>query len=201
MSVGLFRRIGSFVLDALPIFLLVSIAFSTFVGDLLKADGYDELMAEYQTYNEQYYTAIEPYQEQLDNNEITENEYLALVEDDYNTFVNNTTEHREAITMYFIKSTAYHFFAFTLIYYIYNVILHGRTYGRRLLNIELGGRINWWTLLIREVFYKMFFWLITLFILGIGIDVAAILFSRRKRTLRDIVSNTYVKFEGVDYPF
>ncbi len=201
MRVGLFRRITSFVFDALPILLIVSIAYTTFVGDMLKTEGYDALMEEYNAYNEQYYEAIEPYQNQLDNGEITQDEYVDLVEDDYNTLIDNTVEHREALVFYMIRSFAFHFFTFTLIYYGYSVIMKGRTFGRRFLKIELGGRVNWWTLLIREVIYKMFFWLLTLFVLGIGIDIATIIFGQRKRTLRDRISNTYVKFEGVDYPF
>ncbi|MEC9484654.1 MAG: RDD family protein [Candidatus Izemoplasma sp.] len=201
MKVGLFRRATSFIFDALPIVLIVSIAYTTFIGDMLKTEDYDALMEEYNAYNDQYYEAIKPYQEQLDNGEITQNEYLDLVEDDYNTLIDNTVEHREALIFYIIRSFAFHFFAFTALYYAYSVLLKGRTYGRRLLKIELGGRINWWTLLIREVIYKMFFWLLTLFVLGIGIDIATIVFGQRKRTLRDRISHTYVKFEGVDYPF
>lgn len=201
MTVGLFRRISSFILDALPILLIVSLSFTLLVGEWLKEDGYDALIEEYQILDEAYYNATEPYRVQLDNEEITQEEYVEIIEPDYNAFIDATEEHRTAIVIYIAKSALYHFLAFTVVYYLYSLLLKGATYGRKLMGIELGGRINWWTLFVREVLYKMFYWLITIFVLGIGIDIATMTFSKRKKAPRDFVSNTYVKFIGVDYPF
>ena len=69
------------------------------------------------------------------------------------------------------------------------------------MKIELQGKINWWTLFIREVIWKSFFWVLTLFVFGIILDGALILFTQKKRTLRDIVSGITVNVEGVTYPF
>lgn len=201
MRVGLFRRIASFLLDAVPILVTLSLLFSLFVGDLLKEDGYDDLIVEYQTIVVEYNATIDPYLQQFENDEITESEYLALIEDDYDQFIEDTNIHTEAMLNYFVRSFMYHFIGFIVIYYAYNLILKGRTYGRQIMKIELGGKITWWTIFVREIIYKVMFWLITLFIGGILIDMAVIAFSKHGKAPRDFVSNTYIKYEGVDYPF
>lgn len=201
MSVGIGRRISSFVLDALPILLIVSLLFNFLVADLLKEEGYDELTAEYAELDEAYYNAIEPYQTQRDNNEITNDEYVELVQPHYDEFAEATVDHRAEIVEYLLRVVIYHIVAFTLLYYVYSGVLKGATLGRRMMGIELGGKINWWTLFVREVIYKVLYWLFTLLLVGLLVDIGMILFGKRKKALRDYVSNTYVKYIGVDYPF
>jgi uncharacterized RDD family membrane protein YckC len=201
MRVGLFRRIASFLLDAVPILVTLSLLFSLFVGDLLKEDGYDDLIVEYQSIVDDYNATIDPYLQQFENDEITEDEYLALIQDDYDQFIEDTNIHTQAMLSYFVRGFFYHFIGFIVIYYAYNLIFKGNTYGRQIMKIELGGKITWWTIFVREIVYKVMFWLITLFIGGILIDMAVIAFSKRGKAPRDFVSNTYIKHKGVDYPF
>ena len=201
MSVGIGRRLISFLLDALPILLIVSLLFNFLAADLLKDEGYDVLTTEYTEYNDEYFNAIEPYRTHLDDGEIDQDEYVELVQPYYDTFAEATVDHRAAIVTYSIRAIVYHIATFSLLYYVYNGVLKGVTLGRRMMGIELGGKITWWTLFVREIIYKVLYWLFTLLLIGILIDIGMILFSKRKKTLRDYVSNTYIKFIGVDYPF
>lgn len=198
MRVGLFRRIGSFIVDAMPIFVILSLLFQFFVGDVLKQDNYDAMYAEYESLRVQYFGDIE---EQYANDEITLDEYQLEFNEINPQFQDASEEQYAVLFEYMIRVIMYNVFGFILIYYLYSVFMKGRTLGRRLLKIELGGRINAWTLFVREVLWKLGYWVVTFVIGGVILDVVFISFSKKKQTLRDIVTRTYVKYEGVDYPF
>jgi hypothetical protein len=99
--------------------------------------------------------------------------------------------------------------------------MKGNTFGRHLMGAELRGKVTWFTLLLREVMWKHFFWLMFVIfisfissmmyvpffllgvfvILGVTIDMVLISFTQKKKTLRDTFSNTEVVYKGVNYPF
>lgn len=216
MRVGVFRRLGSFLFDAMPIILLLSVLFSLFVGDLLKPDDYDNIYAEYQDLREQYLGSLE--QAYL-NEEITLVEYQEQYNEIYPEFQEATEEHYAYILVFMSRVVLYHFISFIVIYFVYMAFMKGRTLGRRILKIELGGKVTFWTIFVREFVWKLGYWSVTigagltlvaigyfyigipLAITGVLADLMLITFSKRKQTLRDIVSGTYIKYEGVDYPF
>jgi len=201
MRVGVFKRIGSFLLDAIPLFFILSLLFTFLVGDLLKPNNYDALMSELEVIQERYNDLIEPYKTQYEDDIITEAEYTVYVDDIRNDYLDETSEHLEANLSYIIRTVIYYVVAFILTYYIYNVVTKGNTIGRQMMKIELQGKINWWTLLLREVFWKPVYWVLTLGIGGIILDIAMITFSNRKQAPRDIVSGITVQHQGVNYPF
>lgn len=198
MRVGLFRRLGSFLFDASPIIILISLLFSLFIGDLLKPDNYDAILQDYNDIREEYFGDIQ--QRYLDE-ELTLDEYQNRYNSLMPSFQRATEEQYATIVSYFARVILYHLLSFILIYFVYVVATKGRTLGRRMLKIELGGKVNFWRLLVREVIWKFGYWTITLLIGGILLDIALIAFSQKKQTLRDIVSGIYIKYEGVDYPF
>lgn len=198
MRVGAFKRIVSFIFDAMPIILILTVLFTLFVGDLLKPDDYDNIYADYQAIRQDYFGVIE---EDYRNGDITIEEYQRqydLVIDDFNA---DTEDHIAVIYVYFVNVLLYHLLSFIVVYFVYVLLTKGRTMGRRLMKIELGGKVTFWRLFLREVLWKSAFWIITFGIGGIVLDIAMISFSRRKLALRDIVSGIYVKYEGIDYPF
>jgi len=198
MRVGAFKRIVSFVFDAMPIVLVATVLFTLFVGDLLKPDDYDNIYAEYQEIRSTYFDDLE---EQYRNAEITLEEYQAeydLIIDDFNT---DTEDHILVIYTYFMYVVIYHVLSFIAIYFAYVVATKGRTLGRRLFKIQLAGKVTVWRLFLREVLWKSGYWIVTFGVGGILLDIAMISFSKRKMTLRDIVSGIYVTYEGVEYPF
>jgi len=94
----------------------------------------------------------------------------------------------------------YIFLVFGILYTTYQLVLKGKTLGRKLMKIELQGKTNWYNIIIREFFWKHLFWTFT-FGLGIILDMGLIVFTSKKKTLRDTFSHTKLAPEGVDYPF
>ena len=74
MRVGVFRRAGSFFVDFLPIFVVISLLFQFFVGEMLKPDNYDVLYEEYESIRETYFGDME---QRYTDGEITLEEYQA----------------------------------------------------------------------------------------------------------------------------
>ncbi len=201
MRVGVLRRIGSYLLDAIPIFATLSLLFSFFVGDLIEPEGHDELVAEFQEITEKYNTMLEPYFEEYEAGTLSEEDYNDIVENHRQYYELETRDHTYGMLLYYQRVLIYFIASFTLVYYAYNVITKGRTIGRKMMKIELQGKINWWTLLLREVIWKTGYWMLTLFIGGILLDIAMITFTNKKQAPRDFVTGITLKFEGVNYPF
>jgi hypothetical protein len=201
MRVGLFRRIGSFLLDAIPIFFLLSLLFTLFIGQIIKPDGYDEMYAEYQEINEEYTQRIGVFEEQYEDGEITEEEFLAEYDNHMQYFALNTREHVQEIFRYFINTIFYYIISFNMIYYVYSGFTKGKTLGRRMAKIQLTGNVNWWTLFVREIVWKFGYWMILGIIGGIFLDVAMIGLGAKKQAPRDIITGIKLSYEGVQYPF
>jgi hypothetical protein len=201
MRVSVFKRIGSYLLDAIPILVILSLLFSFLVEDIIKPEGYDALMEEYTEINEHYNTLIDPYLLQYENGDITEDEYSDILDNHMLYYNHDVEEHTIAMINYFRDTVFFYLVAFTLIYYLLNGFTKGKTPGRRLMKIELRGKINWWTLFVREVIWKTGYWMLTIFIGGIVLDIAMISFSSKKLAPRDIVTDITLQYEGVNYPF
>lgn len=201
MRVGVFRRIGAYVLDLIPIIAIISLLFQFLVGDVLKPDNYDSLFEEYNTITADYNDLATEYNTQYDSGLLTEDEYTdlfaVLVED----HAADTSSHREVITDYYISALLYYLISVTLVYYVYSASTKGNTIGRQMMKIELTGKINWWTMFVREVVWKAFYYSLTLFVGGLIVDFFMISFSAKKKAPRDFISKIDVKFKGVDYPF
>lgn len=201
MRVGIFRRIGSYLLDLIPIIAVLSLLFQFLVGDMLKPDNYDNLLTEYNQITVQYNELAADYQAKYEAGEITEDEF----NDSYQLLVDGHTEdtavHTEAIILFYSRTLMYYLIAITLLYYVYSALLKGHTIGRQLMKIELTGKVNWWTLFIREIIWKTGYYMLTLFIGGVLVDIFMISFTAKKKAPRDYISKIDVKFQGVDYPF
>lgn len=201
MKVGVFRRIGSYLLDILPIFAILSLLFTFFIGDLLEPEGYDTLILEYTEITTSYNEQVLPYFKEFQNGELTKEGYDDAISGLTNQYMIDSDVHVKAMIQYFKNALIYYAVAFTVVYYAYSVITKGHTLGRKIMKIELQGKITWWTLLVREVIWKTGYYMLTLLIGGILIDFLMISFSSNKKAPRDFVTGITVKFEGADYPF
>ena len=99
MRVGLIKRAGAFLFDAIPIIFFVSLLLTWFVGDLLEPEGYDDLMVEYEEIREDYNDLIEPHRTQYDDGDITEDEYQVILDDILVDFYADTEVHTESMYM------------------------------------------------------------------------------------------------------
>lgn len=201
MRVGILRRVGSYLLDLVPIIAILTLLFQFLVGDILKPDNYDFLLTEYTDITAEYSESAADYRAQFDAGDITETELNAFVQVLVDEHAAETELHTKTIMDYYSITIAYYLIAVTLLYYVYSGITKGNTIGRQLFKIELTGKINWWTLFIREVIWKTGYYMLTLFIGGILVDFFMISFTKKKKAPRDLISRIDVKYQGVDYPF
>ncbi len=202
MKIGFFRRITAFFLDAMPILLILSLLLNLFVGDILKSPypNYDHNVEVYQENLDDYYDTLNVYNNQLESNQITQEEYDALALGLQADFTNNNEYFISIMFAYYINTALYVFIGFTLINYFYNLFLKGQTIGRKIMKIELFGEITWFNLLLREVLWKTIFWAFT-FSAGIAIDITLIAFTKKRKTVRDYLSQTELRYLGTSYPF
>lgn len=204
MRVGLFKRSASFILDIMPIIMIVMLLQQWFIGDIIKNSidtNYDQLEVEYFDLLEQRDAEIEPYFQQYEDGDITLEEFETLRDPINNAFLEDNTELiNTVIIQYWVYSVLYWVISINIIYMIYVLAFKGQTLGRKVLKIKLVGNVKWYSLILREILWKTVFYVIT-FSAGIAIDIGLIAFTKKKRTLRDMFSQTYLAFEGVDYPF
>lgn len=198
MRASFFKRSLSFLIDINVIYIILYVLFLLFINSLIKGgipnvDKYIELQEKQLERTAQLYDEID---EQLREGIITEDEHqykFDLYSENSNTLART---YLPTILVYYLNVGLYFFGSFVLLNYFYNLILDGNTIGRRLLKLRLEGRINWFSLLNRELLYKGCFGLLTL-----PIDFYLIKFSKKKKALRDLATGIYVIDESAKYPF
>ena len=202
MRPGFFRRLAAFFIDSMPILMVLSLLLTLFVGDLIKEQhpNFDNEQAIYEVNRADYNEAYQDYEDQLANEEITTQQFDDLTLALGDQFSLENEDFSKMWLSYYFQIIIYFYASYTLIYYFYVLLRKGQTYGRIMMKIELYGKINWFTLLLREFLWKTVFWAFT-FSAGIAIDIGMIAFTRKKKTIRDYLSNTELRFTGPNYPF
>jgi len=202
MRVSLIKKIMAYLIDAMPIFLLLMILNTLFVAEILK-NPYENYDANYEVYQQnvdEYYNTIDLYFQDLEDEIITQEEYDIQITTLRDDFLELNSETETVIFEYYTRLIYYFLISFLVVKYLYNVITKGQTYGLKLMKLEMVGRINWFSLLLRELFWRELFWVFT-FGLGFFIDVIMLTITKKRRTLRDIFSNTSIIYQGTSYPF
>jgi len=189
-----------------------------FIGTLLQKavdPDYAEIESEYFELVDQRNLTMEEYLVQYDDGEITEDEYFDLRTDLQSQFFEENEDVVTTITQYWLYSFLYFAILVNVAYFAYMVKFKGQSLGRKIMKIELMGNIKWHTILLREILWKNLLYTFS-FIVGlainpilgifsllifVGLDVGLILFTKKKKTLRDMFSQTYLGYEGVNYPF
>jgi len=197
-----FRRAFAFLFDLLIVMFLLSLLFRLAGDSLIKSqiDNFDEIYNQYQSDLKDYYddrnSIIDDYNNEIITIEVRDTQ-LETISDEFNALHENDIS---TIFTYYYSVTLFFIFGFGVINYGYNLLMHGQTFGRKFMKVELTGNITWWSLLLREFFWKSIFWGITLGI-GIIIDLILISLTKNKKTIRDRITNTYVIYSGTVYPF
>ncbi len=202
MRVSLFKKIMAYLLDAMPIFFTLMVLNSLFVGELLK-NPYPDYDANYDIYQQNvddYYATIDLYYLDLENEIITQAEYDTQIETLRLDFVGVNEETETVIYEYFARLLYFFLISFLVIKYFYNLVTKGQTYGLKLMNLEMVGKVTWFTLLLREIFWREVFWIFT-FGMGFLLDSIMITFTKKRKTLRDTFSGTQIIYQGTSYPF
>ena len=218
MKIGVFKRIASYLLDMVPIIAIFYALHALFIGTLLQNavdPNYAEIEVEYLELVEERTATMEDYLVQYNDEVITEDQYYEVREDLQTEFYEENEEVITTITQYWFYSFLYFAVLVNIAYFAYMLGFKGQSLGRKIMKIELMGNVKWHTILLREFMWKNLLYtfafivgmginpilglaMITLFV---GLDVALILFTKKKKTLRDMFSQTYLGYEGVNYPF
>ena len=148
MRIGLFKRVASYLLDIVPIISIFIVLHSLFIGTLLQQavnPNYNQIYEDYLIVEEAYQDELADYNTQLDNGEITEEEYFEMREALNDAFYEDNEELVTPITMYFAYSMFYFLITINLAYVLYVIGMKGQTLGRKILKLELVGNIRWYT--------------------------------------------------------
>ncbi len=202
MKVSIFKKIMAYLLDAMPIFLLLMILNTLFVAEILK-NPYEDYDANYEVYQQnvdEYYNTIDLYYLDFENEVITQDEYDTQVSTLRDDFLEINGETETVIYSYLTRLIYYFLISFLVVKYLYNIFTKGQTFGLKLMKLEMVGKITWFSLLLRELFWRELYWLFT-FGLGLFVDLLMVTFTKKNRTLRDILSNTSIIYQGTSYPF
>ncbi len=196
---GPFKRFTAFIIDITMILLVVFTIFSLFVSPIMEATTDYEagsiniMINQAENFNDE----VDALEQKLE----TDDSYTqADYDEDYQALESEYNTRFDATMQFIYWSLVFHWALATLVNYLYNGFTKGQTLGRRVMKIYMSGRISWWTLFIREVLWKSFFWVFTVSF-GIWIDFLLISFTRNRKTIRDHVSGTRILLKDIVYPF
>ena len=131
MRVGLFKRSASFILDIMPIIMIVMLLQQWFIGGIIKTSidpNYDQLEVEYFELLEERDAEIEPYYQQYEDGEITVEQFESFRDPINNAFLEDNTELiNTVIIQYWLYAIMYWIISTNLIYMIYVLAFKGQT--------------------------------------------------------------------------
>jgi hypothetical protein len=138
-------------------------------------------------------------QEQRDAGLVTESEYLIELTR-IDTFYNETyASQTDVFVQYILFNIVYFLTTYLIVNYLYQLLFKGQTIGRKTLKIRITGRVTWWSLLFREVFWKGLYWIFT-FGFGLFLDFILIAFTTQRKTVRDFITQSRIVNEDTLYP-
>lgn len=210
MNAGFFRRSLSAAVDLFVVLLLIYVSFLIAGRQILRdqVEDFDRIYEAYteitEAYNDdaelarlEYTAALELAGEDKTLQTLALENYQArlAVLDEQN--VVDIEPFNRPLSGYFLNIIYYFAIGFVILYGIYTVALSGKTLGRRLLLVEIVGKVNPITIFLHDVVLKYFIPILVLVInLYTGamlllfsalLDLIMISFSRNRSTLRDFV--------------
>jgi hypothetical protein len=201
MSASVLKRSGSFLIDLIIILAIITLIYRLFAQNIIQAqvENFDPQYQEFLDAQIERTDEILALQQALSNGEITEANYqseLVRIDAFYN---DNYVSQTEVFVEYILLNIVYFLTTYLIINYLYQLLFKGQTIGRRMLKIRITGRVTWWNLLFREVFWKGLYWVFT-FGFGIFLDFILIAFTTQRKTIRDYITQSRIINEDTLYP-
>jgi len=201
MSASVLKRSGSFLIDLIIILAIITLIYRLFAQNIIQAqvENFDPQYQEFLDAQIERTDEILALQQALSNGEITEANYqseLVRIDAFYN---DNYVSQTEVFVEYILLNIVYFMTTYLIINYLYQLLFKGQTIGRRMLKIRITGRVTWWNLLFREVFWKGLYWVFT-FGFGIFLDFILIAFTTQRKTIRDYITQSRIINEDTLYP-
>jgi len=223
MNAGFFRRAFSSLLDASIMILVLYLSFILGGRTILRnqVENFDEVFAAYNQVVDEYNASLSTlYEEYTAAIELADGDKALeaaakTVYDEAKAALDaqqllDIDPYDAPLTPYFLNCIFYFVFGFIILLSIYTVVLKGMTLGRRLMQLKLEGSVNPITLFLHDIILKYFFivtisfiWTpyVGLLLVGLSLiaDVILINFSRKKLTLRDMLTKISIVKTGYGY--
>lgn len=222
MNAGFFKRASSSLIDIMIVIVVVYATFIIFGRGILQKQvpNFNEIYTAYSEIVDAYNIDLGLLQEEYNalveiagDNETLKAEALAMYQDkatilnDQNTI--DIEPYNRPITGYFLSTIYYYLFGFLVIMSVYTVLLKGKTLGRTLFQIKTEGSVNVFSIFLHDILLKYFFILMVfaynlyagllLFALSLIIDLVLISVTKKKATLRDLITNIRIVKAGYGY--
>ncbi len=215
MNAGFFKRMFSSVIDITVVIFVVYLTFSLLARPLLQ-----NRIENYSQIDSSYSQIVTNYQEELTNIKTEYDANMTDAGDDtdaqaaatdlyqaklgmlnqQNTI--NIQPYQYPLSVYFVSQVYYFIGVFAILMSVYTILLKSKTLGRRLLNLELEGKINPFTVFMHDVAFKYLIFLLALaynpyyglllLVIIFLADLFMISMSGRKSALRDRLLNMRV---------
>jgi len=201
MSASVFKRGGSFLIDLIIIMAIISLIYRVFAQNLIQGqiENFEPMYQEFLDAQLERTNEIFALQEQRDAGLVTESEYLIELTR-IDTFYNETyASQTDVFVQYILFNIVYFLTTYLIVNYLYQLLFKGQTIGRKTLKIRITGRVTWWSLLFREVFWKGLYWIFT-FGFGLFLDFILIAFTTQRKTVRDFITQSRIVNEDTLYP-
>lgn len=201
MSASVFKRAGSFLIDIIIILAIISLIYRLFAQNVIQGqiENFEPSYQEFLDAQVERSNTIRALQEERSAGLIDQTAYeseLTRIDTFYNeTYASQT----QVFAEYILFNIIYFLTTYLIINYLYQLLFKGQTIGRRMLKIRITGRVTWWNLLFREVFWKGLYWIFT-FGFGIFLDFILIAFTTQRKTIRDYITQSRIINEDSLYP-
>lgn len=201
MNASVFKRLFSFIIDAIIIISITVFLYRVIARPLIEQsiDNFDTLYSTFIEAQDQRFNDVLLIQENFDSGLISEEAYQNQLNEIDQIYNDTYTEETNAYATFLVSSGVYFLAVLSLINYFYQVATNGKTIGRRMNKLRLSGPVNWWTLLLREFFWKSVYWTFTLGF-GFFLDFILISLTQQRKTIRDYLSRIHVVVEDTLYP-
>ncbi|MFP4286242.1 MAG: RDD family protein [Candidatus Izemoplasmataceae bacterium] len=200
MNAGFLRRSLAFIADALLIFMITVFSFQLIGEPIFIARTDEAVFNQIETVTGLYREDLIAIEDAYYDGDISEEEYNAQREALDDTYYENYPEVWPLRDDYLNYIYIFNFLFYLLSHTLYMIITKGHSVGRKLVKIKLSGNITILSIVLRELFWKYIYYILTIGI-GLFIDIYLIILSHDKKTFRDRLTGTRVILDDIVYPF
>lgn len=194
MNAGVFKRSFSAIADFVIVFFTILILFNLAASPIFRSvafDDFDDLIDRWEVLDEARQEEFDLLLDRFENEEIDADEFAEENDALRQKYYDMDPAAFDAVVAFNLFFAFFHVLGFLVLFAIYMALMKGQSLGRRFTGIYFGGSAHPLNIIVREVFLKYVYWMFTLGI-GIIIDVYMVVLTRNNKTIRDMLTKTYI---------
>ncbi len=194
MNAGVFKRSFSAVADFVIVFFAVLVLFHLIASPIYQRvafDDFDALMDRWEALDADRQDEYEALLDRFEQGELDADEFAEANSALRDRYYDMDPEAYDALTAFNMFFAGFHIIGFLFSFGLYMALMKGQSLGRRFTGIYFGGSTHPLNIVVREVFLKYVYWIFTLGI-GLMIDIYMVVLTRNNKTLRDMLTKTYI---------